>query len=50
MTARYGLLSLALPGFTHRDVAEIAAAVGENVSAAVARGDGPSSRVSAEVR
>ncbi len=46
-----GIHSILLcPGFTHRDVAEIAAAVGGNVSVAVARGDGPSSRVSAEVR
>ena len=41
---------LLCPGFTHRDVAEIAEAVGENVAVAVARGDGPSNRVSAEVR
>ena len=41
---------LLCPGFTHGDIAEIAAVVGENVSVAVARGDGPSSRVSAEVR
>ena len=36
--------------FTHRNVAEITEAVGGNVSVAVARGDGPSSRVSAEIR
>ena len=41
---------LLCPGFTHRDVAEIAEAVGRNVSVAVARGDGPSSRASAEAR
>jgi len=41
---------LLCPGFTHRDVAEIVEAVGKNVSVAVARGDGPSSRVSAEIR
>ena len=41
---------LLCPGFTHRDVAEIAEAVGEKVAVAVARGDGPSSRVSAEIR
>jgi len=41
---------LLCPGFTHRNVAEIAEAVGSKVSVAVARGDGPSSRVSAEVR
>jgi len=41
---------LLCPGFTHRNVAEIAEAVGENVAVAVARGDGPSSRISTEVR
>ncbi len=41
---------LLYPGFTHRNVAEITEAVGGNVSVAVARGDGPSSRVSAEIR
>jgi len=41
---------LLCPGFTHRDVAEIVEAVGPNVAVAVARGDGPSSRVSAKVR
>ena len=41
---------LLCPGFTHRNVAEIAEAVGKNVAVSVARGDGPSSRVSAEVR
>jgi len=41
---------LLCPGFTHRNVAEIAEAVGGSVSVAVARGDGPSSRVSAEIR
>ena len=40
---------LLCPGFTHRDVAEIAKAVGENVGVFVARGDGPSHRVSIEV-
>ncbi len=46
-----GIQSIVLcPGFTHRNVAEITEAVGENVSVAVARGDGPSSRVSAEIR
>jgi hypothetical protein len=37
---------LLCPGFTHRDVAEIVDAVGPNVAVCVARGDGPSSRVS----
>ncbi len=41
---------LLCPGFTHSDIAEIVEAVGGNVSVAVARGDGPSSRISAEVR
>ena len=40
---------LLCPGFRHRDVAEISEAVGENVAVAVARGDGPSNRVSMEV-
>ncbi len=45
-----GIHSILLcPGFTHRNVAQIAEAVGENVAVAVARGDGPSSRVSTEV-
>ena len=41
---------LLCPGFTHRDVAGIAEAVGENVGVTVARRDGPSNRVSTEVR
>jgi len=46
-----GIHSILLcPGFTHRNVAEIAEAVGENVGVTVARGDGPSNRVSTEVR
>jgi len=46
-----GIHSILLcPGFTHRDVAEITEAVGGNVAGAVATGDGPSSKVSAEVR
>ncbi len=46
-----GIQSIVLcPGFTHRNVAEIVEAVGSNVSVAVARQDGPSSRISAEVR
>jgi len=45
-----GIHSILLcPGFTHKDIAEIAEAVGKNVAVAVARGDGPSSRVSKEV-
>ncbi len=46
-----GIHSILLcPGFTHRDVAEIAEAAGDNVAVPVDRGDGPSNRVSAEVR
>jgi len=45
-----GIHSILLcPGFTHRDVAEISEAVGENVGVSVARGDGPSNRISMEV-
>ena len=39
---------LLCPGFTHRDVAEIAETVGENVGVFVARGDSPSHRTSIE--
>jgi len=43
-----GIQSIVLcPGFSHRNVAEIVEAVGSNVSVAVARLDGPSSRISA---
>jgi len=41
---------LLCPGFTHRNVAEIAETVGENVGVFVARGDGPSNRTSLEIR
>jgi hypothetical protein len=45
-----GIHSILLcPGFTHRAVAEIAEAIGEQVGVFVARGDGPSNRVSTEV-
>lgn len=45
-----GIHSILLcPGFTHRDIGEIAEAVGENVGVYVSRGDGPSNRVSMEV-
>ena len=40
---------LLCPGFTHKGVAEIAEAVGGNIAVAVARGDGPSNRVSRKV-
>lgn len=43
--AEKGIHSVLLcPGFTHADVAEIAQAMGSDVSVAVARGDGPGSR------
>jgi len=41
---------LLCPGFTHRDVAEIAEAAGNEVAVSVARGDGPSSKVSLAAR
>jgi hypothetical protein len=42
-----GIESILLcPGFTHRDIAGIVEAVGENVAVSVARGDGPSNRIS----
>ena len=41
---------LLCPGFTHKDVAEIVDATGGKVAVSVARGDGPSSRISAEAR
>jgi len=45
-----GVQSILLcPGFTHRDVAEISEAVGKNVGIFVARGDGPSNKISMEV-
>jgi len=45
-----GIHSIILcPGFTHRNVAEISEAVSENVGVFVARGDGPSNRVSMKV-
>ena len=45
-----GIQSILLcPGFTHRDIAEMSEAVGENVGVFVARGDGPSNRISMEV-
>jgi len=41
---------LLCPGFTHNDVAEIARSAGNGVAVSVARGDGPSGRVSAAAR
>jgi Na+/citrate or Na+/malate symporter len=46
-----GIHSILLcPGFTHKNVAEIVKAVGENIAVTVARGDGPSNRVSTAIR
>ena len=45
-----GIHSILLcPGFTHGNVAQIAEAVGKNVGVCIARGDGPSNRISMEV-
>jgi len=45
-----GLHSVLLcPGFTHRDVADISAALGKDVGVVVARGDGPSGRATADI-
>ena len=41
---------LLCPGFTHSDVAEIAKTAGSDVAVAVARGDGPGSKVSQKAR
>lgn len=39
---------LLCPGFTHQDIAEIVKATGNKVAVCVARGDGPSGRISQE--
>jgi len=45
-----GIHSILLcPGFTHGDVAELSNAVDKDVGIFVARGDGPSSRVTKEI-
>ena len=41
---------LLCPGFTHSNVAEIVRNAGDNVAVSVARGDGPSGKVSLEAR
>ena len=41
---------LLCPGFTNSNVAEIYSALGGQVGVAVARGDGPSNRISAQAR
>jgi hypothetical protein len=38
------------PGFTHKDVAEIAKSLEYKVAVSVARGDGPSNKISLEAR
>jgi hypothetical protein len=51
LAKKEGIHSILLcPGFTHRDVAEISEAVGENIGVFVARGDGHSNRVSMTMR
>jgi hypothetical protein len=39
---------LLCPGFTHKDIAELVAATENKVAVCVARGDGPSNRISME--
>jgi len=39
---------LLCPGFTHKDIAAIVSATNDKVSVCVARGDGPSNRISQE--
>lgn len=39
---------LLCPGFTHQDIAELVRATDNKVSVCVARGDGPSNRISQE--
>jgi hypothetical protein len=51
VTAEADLDSILLcPGFTHTDVAELFEALGGRVGVAVARGDGPSNRISTQAR
>jgi hypothetical protein len=51
MAAEEDLDSILLcPGFTHADVAELFEILDGRVGVAVARGDGPSNRISAEAR
>ncbi len=45
-----GIHSILLcPGFTHKNIAEISEAVGQNAGIFVARGDGPGNKVAAAV-
>ena len=49
LVAEEGVQSVLLcPGNTHEDVAQIVAALGDDVSVSVARGDAPSTRVAAK--
>jgi len=51
MTAKHQLDSIMLcPGFTHNDAAEIFESLNGKVGVFVARGDGPSSQISAQAR
>ena len=51
LVKKEGIHSVLLcPGFTEKNVVEIAEAVGENVGVAVARGDSPGRKVPTEVR
>lgn len=50
LVEREGVHSILLcPGFTHKDIAEIAEAVGPDISVCVARGDSPSNKAVAEI-
>lgn len=50
LVKKEGISSILLcPGFSHKDIAELAEAVGPNVGICVARGDPPSNRVAEEV-
>jgi len=50
LATQEGIHSILLcPGFTHKNVAEIREAVGEQIGVFVARGDGPSHKISKEI-
>ena len=50
LTTQEGIHSILLcPGFTHKNVAEIREAVGEQIGVFLARGDGPSHKISKEI-
>ena len=51
LVSENGIHSVLLcPGFTHKKIAEISDAVGKGVGITIARGDGPSSKISREIR